>query len=117
MPRKADLPLHSNKNRAWDGPAARRRMVDAAKDSDGNIKFEEAAQGFTYFTGDRSDPKQGDFKSPFADIISGTPAGDFIRRPDGLGHDLRTPSRHCPWRLAGAAVLACGLGAAALSVR
>ena len=72
MPRKADLPLHSDKKRKWDGPAAKGRMLDAATDGDGNISFEKAAQGFTYFIGERSDPKRGDFKSPFADIIDGT---------------------------------------------
>jgi len=72
MPRKADLPLHSDKGRGWDGPGAKSRMLDAATDGDGNINFEQAAQGFTYFVGERSDPKRGDFKSPFADMIDGS---------------------------------------------
>jgi hypothetical protein len=47
-------------------------MLDAATDGDGNIEFEKAAEGFTYFVGERSDPKRGDFKSPFADLIDGS---------------------------------------------
>jgi len=66
--RSSDLSLHSNRNRAWDGNAARNRMLDHAV-SDGTIGVDKASQGFALVTGDPQN--RGSYKLPFADIISG----------------------------------------------
>lgn len=65
----ANLPLASQ-DRAWDGPGAASRMLNAASDSDGKINKSEASRGFFKVDGDGS--KKGDYSLPFADIIGGT---------------------------------------------
>lgn len=55
------LPIDEDKDRAWDGPAALRRMVKADKARLGCLVYEDDA-----------DPKtQAAYKLPFADIVSG----------------------------------------------
>lgn len=64
----ASLPL-ADQGRAWDGPGATSRMLNAASDGD-KINKAEASRGFFKIDGDGS--KKGDYSLPFADIISGT---------------------------------------------
>lgn len=66
--RKSDLPKAS-RTRTWDGPAARRRMVDDARNEDGRIDVSKASEGFTYVIGDSQ--TQGAYTSPFADMVNG----------------------------------------------
>jgi len=70
MARRADLPLHSDKGKTWNGPAAAARMLDAATDGEGVINSGSASEGFTYML--NGGENRGDYKSPFADIIDGT---------------------------------------------
>lgn len=69
MARKSNLPLHSNRDAAWDGDRAASLMLDDATDSDGNINSSRASEGFTYMLNDGAN--RGDYKSPFASIFSG----------------------------------------------
>lgn len=64
----ASLPL-ADQGRAWDGPGAASRMLNAASDGD-KINKAEASRGFFKVDGDGS--KKGDYSLPFADIIGGT---------------------------------------------
>lgn len=63
------LPM-APRTRPWNGPAARSRMINSARDSDGNINVRQASRGFAFIR--RDGTTVSDYRLPFADLISGT---------------------------------------------
>lgn len=64
------LPL-ADRTRAWDGPAARRRVASWARDDAGEISPERMAQAFLWRDNDADKATAGAYRFGIADIIGG----------------------------------------------
>lgn len=94
-----DLPV-APRDHAWDGPAAKTRVFEAATDEDGAVDTEMIARAFLWRHDDADATTQAAWSLGFADIIDGTltivPAGVFataggrgVGAVDGLSDDDR----------------------------
>ena len=65
-----DLPLHGERDRAWDGDAARQAMARRCANDDG-VMADCMGQGFVWRDGDANPATIGAYSLPVADVISG----------------------------------------------
>ncbi|WP_019548622.1 phage minor head protein [Streptomyces sulphureus] len=64
-----DLPVHDDRDRTWDGDAARSRILEWATDGD-DVDADKLGAAFLYRDADTDPATVGAYKLPFADVIN-----------------------------------------------
>ncbi|MGO4751403.1 hypothetical protein AB4212_22775, partial [Streptomyces sp. 2MCAF27] len=65
-----DLPVHEERDAAWDGGKAGTRILDWATNDQGNVDPDKLAQAFLYRDPDKDPAMVGAYKLPFADVFT-----------------------------------------------
>ncbi|MER6146234.1 hypothetical protein ABT174_40630 [Streptomyces sparsogenes] len=65
-----DLPVHDERDAAWDSGKAGTRILDWATDDQGNVDPDKLAQGFLYRDPGKAPATVGAYKLPLADVFT-----------------------------------------------